>query len=306
MALEYLRKVHRKWCYIKNSAGGYFWQLVIKINPELHANYEMKRQNQKLIRKVNLKDPVYFNEKMLWLKYYSYNHDPLVAQCYNKYTVRSYIESKGLSNILNDLYGVWDNIEDIDWNTLPDEFVMKVSNGYSGHVFKRNNKEFNIEKAKEQLRNTLKKSSYYFKRSGDLFAYGTKQKIICERLLHSNQGYVAPEDYKFYCFNGEPKYIEIMKDRNGGKNYKYQELFMNIDLSDASEFEGEASPGTMEAPKCYREMVEIAKILSQDFPFVRVDLYVENDKPIFGELTFTPYHAQTERSLIYFGELLKF
>lgn len=265
----------------------------------------MKRQNQKLIRKVNLKDPVYFNEKMLWLKYYRYNYDSLVAQCYNKYTVRSYIESKGLSNILNDLYGVWDTIEDIDWNTLPDEFVMKVFNAYSGYVFKRNNEEFSIEKAKEQLRSTLKKSAYYFKRSGDLFTYGTKQKIICERLLHSNHGYTAPEDYKFYCFNGEPKFIEVLKDRNGCNDYKYQELFMNIDLTDASEFEGEASPEIVEAPKCYNEMVEIAKILSQDFPFVRVDLYVENDKPIFGELTFTPYHAQTERSLIYLGKLLE-
>lgn len=79
MIIENLRELHRKWCYIKNSAEGYFWQLIIKINPELHANYEMKRQNQKLIRKVNLKDPVYFNEKMLWLKYYRYNHDSLVA-----------------------------------------------------------------------------------------------------------------------------------------------------------------------------------------------------------------------------------
>ena len=171
--------------------------------------------------------------------------------------------------------------------------------------FKRNNEEFSIEKAKEQLRSTLKKSAYYFKRSGDLFTYGTKQKIICERLLHSNHGYTAHEDYKFYCFNGEPKFIEVLKDRNGCNDYKYQELFMNIDLTDASEFEGEASPEIVEAPKCYNEMVEIAKILSQDFPFVRVDLYVENDKPIFGELTFTPYHAQTERSLIYLGEFLE-
>lgn len=282
-----------------------YWGRIIEKNPQHHAAHEYKRQKQLMLRPVNIENPIYFSEKMLWLKYNLYNKSSLVAQCYNKYEVRNYIKSKGLECILNELYGAWDNIEDIPWEHLPDEFVMKISNGYAGHVFKRKNILFNIEKAKKTLKNTMNKYSYYYKITGDLFVGGTKQKIICERLLHSNYGYTAPEDYKFYCFNGIPRYVEFLSNRHGSSDYSYKEVFVDIELNDRHDLEAEATPGTFTAPNCYQEMLRIAKILSEDFPFVRVDLYVENDKPIFGELTFTPTHFQTEISEIELGKMLK-
>ncbi len=298
--LEIARSIKRGY----GRLSAQYWKREIIKNPEKHAKHEMKRQKQVLKRSVNLKEPKYFNEKMLWLKYYLYNDSPLVAQCYNKYEVRKYINSKGLGNILNELYGVWDNTSEIKWEELPEEYIMKISNGYAGHVFKRKGGEFDPIEAKNKLDSTRRKYGYFYYITGDLFAGKTKQKIICEKLLHSDYGYAAPEDYKFHCFNGKPMFLETMKDRNYTKEYAYKELFLDLNLNDRYDLEGEASPGKFDPPKCFDQMIEIAKILSEDFPYVRVDMYVENNKPIFGELTFTPYFNQTENSLTELGDLL--
>ncbi|MBR2604646.1 MAG: hypothetical protein IKE11_03015 [Clostridia bacterium] len=288
----------------KNYLCAVYWGSVLNRKPEKHAKHEVKREKQVLVRPFNISQPKYFGEKLLWLKYYVYNNSGLIAQCYNKYEVREYIKSKGLAHILNDLYGVWDDVEEINWEKLPDEYVMKVSNGYAGHVFKRKEEVFDVEKAKKTLKETKRKYSYYYKITGDLFVAKTKQHIICERLLESSLGYLSPEDYKFYCFNGEPLFVEFMANRSGSKDYNYKEVFVDINLQDRHELEGEAHEGSFEAPSCYGEMIQIARILSQDFPFVRVDLYAEKGKVIFGELTFTPTHVQTIESQIQLGELL--
>ena len=193
-------------------------------------------------------------------------------------------------------------MDDIEWDCLPYEYVMKVSNGYAGHVFKRNGEPFDISNAKKTIKQTRNKYTYFYSLTGDMFVGKTNQYIICERLLHSNLGYVSPEDYKFYCFNGEPKFIEFMCNREGGSIYN--EVFVDMELNDRHDLEGEAAEGTFVPPACMREMIYIAKKLSADFPFVRVDLYVENERPIFGELTFTPFHKQTEQSEIELGNLL--
>ncbi len=289
--------------------SGYYWLKVLEHDTLKHANHEAKRQKFKLLRPLNIDEPIYFSEKLFWLKYNVYNKSPLIAQCYNKFEVRKYVEKKGLGHILNELYGCWDSINDIPWESLPEEYVMKVTNGYAGHVFKMKGQVFNEKEAAALLLKTKKRMRYLYKISGDLFVAETEQKIICERLLHSNLGYTAPEDYKIYCFNGKPLYVEFMKNRfgdkvNGGTQSEYDEVFVDMNLNDRHELEGEAYPGTFEPPSCYQEMIEIAKILSEDFPFVRVDLYVENEQPIFGELTFTPFHAQTKQSEIELGEAL--
>lgn len=120
---------------------------------------------------------------MLWLKYHLYNKSDIVAMCYNKYMVREYVENKGLAHILNKLYFVSERIEDIPWSGLPEECVIKLSNGYYGHVFKRKDAPFDIEKAKKILRNTKRRCSFAFRISGDLFVYGTKPVYVCEKLI---------------------------------------------------------------------------------------------------------------------------
>ena len=299
---EIVKVLGRKIFNIRDRILAMYWGSVVRKNPQRHAVREVKRQKQILLRPVNIECPKYFSEKMLWLKYNLYNESPLIAQCYNKYEVRKYIRSKGLGYILNELYGVWDSIEEIEWDKLPNEYVMKVSNGYAGHVFKRSGESFSVKNAQKVLKKTKSKYNYYYNLTGDIFVGETKQYIICEKLIQSDLGYTSPEDYKFYCFNGKPLYLEFMFDREEGS--KYNELFMDIEFSDRHDLEGESGIGDFKPPVCMPEMLAIAKKLSEDFPFVRVDLYVADNKPIFGELTFTPFHKQTEQSEVEMGDML--
>lgn len=310
MIKEILKKsfIYDPLVFCKNMMYGFFYEFSAKYFPIVNARAEMIRQKQnQLIRPVNLKYPQYFNEKMLWLKYYLYNKSKIVAQCYNKYLVREYVTQKGLSHILNQLFFTSPSIEDIPWENLPEECVIKLSNGYYGHVFKRKEQNFNIDTAKKTLEKTKVRCKYAFRVSGDLFAYGTTPVFICERFIHPSNGKKLPDDYKFHCFNGEPKFLEYISNRDyANKDEFFKSNFIDIDkMIDRYDLEGEASPtDDIFLPRSFTEMVSYARILSEDFPYVRVDFYEENDKPIFGELTFTPYHKQTKSSLSELGEML--
>lgn len=300
--------IKSKLVYIYNLLRGFYWMNIVKYIPQVHAEYEMKRQHQsKLLRKVNIKEPFYFQEKMLWLKYFLYNNSPIVAKCYNKYLVREYVESKGLSNILNKLYFKADNINTIPWDNLPEECVIKLSNGYAGHVFKRKGETFSVKKAIKILSATKKRSNYGGKVSGDLFADKTKAVYICEKLIKADTPDALPSDYKIHCFNGQPMFLEYIHDRDyNNKNKFYKGAFIDINKNiDRYDLEGECSPiSDIKYPVSFDLMIKYAKILSQDFPYVRVDFYEEDGKPIFGELTFTPYHSQTSSSQLELGDLI--
>lgn len=287
---------------------GFYWQFIVKFFPQIHASYEMKRQHQvNLIRRPNIKQPLYFNEKMLWLKYYLYNDSPIVAMCFNKYLVREYVKSKGLQSILNTLYFEADTINDIPWDNLPEECVIKYSNGYAGHVFKRKNKPFNKIESIELLEETKRRRLYGGKVSGDLFADRTKGVYVCEKFIMADHPDTLPSDYKIHCFHGKPMFLEYIHDRDySNKNKFYSSAFIDIiNMKDRYDLEGESSPITdIELPQSFDLMQEYAQILSQDFPYVRVDFYEEAGKPIFGELTFTPYHSQTKTSLEELGRLI--
>lgn len=297
-----IRKCKSSFIYHKvNSVIGDYCEKILQENPQKHARIEMRREKQHLLRHVDIENPIYFNEKLLWLKYNYYNHSKLAAISFNKYEVRKYVEKKGLSYILNDLIGVWDSVDDIPWDSLPDEYVIKVSNGCAGHVFKRKNEYFSLKDAKKTLNNTIKRSSYCFKQSGALYCYGTKQVLICEKLLHSGNDSVAPADYKFHCFNGKPVFLEYMEDR---VIHKFSSTIVDMDLKDRHELDGYAKSGKVDIPECFEDMKKIAAILSQDFPYARIDLYAIENKPIFGEITLDPYHCQTPESLREMGDLI--
>lgn len=306
--INLLRSIYRYYTYLISLVKGYYWSFMASHMPIWNARSEMKRQKQlNLIRPVNLQNPIYFQEKMLWLKYYLYNKSPIVAQCYNKFEVRKFVEKKGLAKILNKLYFYSDSINDIPWQNLPEECVIKLSNGYYGHVFKKKNEKFDIEAAKELLRQTERRCKYAFRISGDLFAYKTRPVYICEKLLHSSDGGGLPEDYKIHCFNGHPTFLEYIHDRDySNKNKFFSSSFIDIrNNTDRYDLEGEASPyDKIVYPKSFDRMLEYASILSKDFPYVRVDFYEDCGNPVFGELTFTPYHCQTRTSQRELGDLL--
>ncbi len=264
--------------------------------PQLHVNYLRKRSTlcgygvYPRTKEMNLKKPQLFDDKLLWLKYFRYNSSDLVAQCYDKYLVRDYVKSCGLNYILNEIYGVWENVNDIEWSALPEEYVLKKTNGYGEHVFKYAGQPINQEKVIQELKASERERNKIFRATGDLFAVKNKQMYVCEKMLHSETGFIKPEDYKFYCFNGEPKYLLYIWNRQQSSYYK--ETFKDVTLADRSELFFGAENVEIDRPSCYDEMLEICRKLSKPFPFVRVDLYVQDGRPIFGELTFTPAGSQ--------------
>jgi len=234
-------------------------------------------------KKLDLKNPKTFNEKLQWLKLHDRN--PLYIQLVDKYEVRKYIEKVLGSEYLIPLLGVYNNFEEIDFDALPNEFVLKPTHT-SGDIFIcRDKSKIDFVKLKKEVNRWLKREYYWLHRE---WPYkNIKPRIICEPLIKTNDD-TLPNDYKFHCFHGEPDNVMVCMERESGEpkfyffDSKWNLLRYNIS--------GINAPHDFTLPKPERidEMFSIAKRLSEGFPFVRVDLYYENDKIYFGELTFYP------------------
>lgn len=220
------------------------------------------------------------------MQWYKVNyHDPLLTQCADKYEVREYIKSKGLNNILVDLYAVYENPNQIKLDELPERFVIKTTNGSGTNILCRDKSTLSLEQIKSDLAVWLKRDNYAVGRE---WSYkGITPKIIIEEYLEDNDNkFDGINDYKFLCFNGKPKYVVLDVDRHIGHKRNIYDIDWNyIDVSTDHENFGDV----VKRPEGYEEMVKVAKVLSQDFPFVRVDLYYTNKKVYFGELTFYPW-----------------
>lgn len=233
-------------------------------------------------RKLNLAKPVRFTEKLQWYKLYY--RDPLMAQCADKYAVREYIKSKNLDYILNEIYGVYDNAELIDFDKLPNEFVLKKTNGGGG-----NDVIICHDKSKLDVGKILKKMKAWteIKSNGggrEWVYYSKKPRIIAEKLILNDDNDLL--DYKFFCFNGKPYYLYVINGRKLGQEIKLG--IFDMHFNQLPYFRGDENRLENFAikPKAFEEMIEISKILSKDFPHVRVDLYNIDGDIIFGELTF--------------------
>ena len=246
------------------------------LNTKLRYKYIFKKP-------INLKQPVTFNEKLLWLKLKKYNKDPLVIQCADKYRVREYVKSCGCENILVDLIGVWDSAENINWNELPDKFVLKWNFGAGMNIICKDKNLLDTKKTISQM-NRWKNIKCWLSHSEMHYKYMPK-KIICEEFLEDKKFSVIP-DFKVYCFHGEPLAILVMHNRGNGKMLTefFDIKWRRLDNSDKYDSPTETS----DKPSCLDEMLNASKKLSSPFPFVRCDFYIVNDKLYFGELTFTP------------------
>lgn len=242
----------------------------------------------KLKRKLNLKDPKRYTEKIQWYKLYYRN--PVMMECVDKYGVRRYIEKKGLGNILNQLYQVVDRPEEINFDQLPDKFVIKTTNGSGTNILVKEKKTLNIAETKKKLNDFLNMAEAS---AGREWAYGgSSKKIIVEELLEDNSNKdKGISDYKFLCFNGKPVYVVYDKDRFSDHKRNFYDVnwnYVKVD-SDCPCFED-----SVKKPENYEKMVEIASVLSRDFPAVRVDLYNIEGKIYFGELTFYPWSGYVQ------------
>ncbi len=241
-------------------------------------------------RKLNLDNPQDLNEKILWLSLFS--DTSLWTRCADKYAVRGYVEEKGLGDILVKLYGKWDKVEDIDWNSLPKSFVMKTNNGAGTVLVVTNKDDLDLAKTTEMLSSWLAKD---ITSSTTEFHYrNIKPCIIAEELLELTEEDRAIStsiiDYKIWCFNGKPDSVLVCSNRRKGGgcalsvfdlewNYRPEAAIFNNDHFEA--------PHLIPRPEHLKDMLDVATRLSADFPEVRVDLYHINGKIYFGELTFT-------------------
>ena len=259
--------------------GKKFFEIISKINPKLSCRLLFFIRTHKSL---NLRNPKSFNEKTTWLKMYKYKDNDLVIMCSDKYEVRKYIEKKGQNSILNELYGVYDNFDEIKFDELPDKFVIKCTHGCAYNIICDNKSNFDISSARRKINKWLKEKYGYA--TTELHYTRIKPRIIIEKYLCDNKGNM-PVDYKFYCFNGKVECVLVCSEREKKLRLSYYDLnWKRINY----ETEKWSSKVNVKKPKNMGEMINIAQILSKEFPFVRVDLYNDNGCIIFGELTFTP------------------
>lgn len=231
-------------------------------------------------KKLNLKEPKTFNEKLMWLKLYDNNE--LVVKCADKYEVREYVEALGYKSLLPKLYGSYEQVEDIEWSKFPKKFAIKCTHGCGFNIICDDKSKLNINEANKKLKKWLK-TRYVFEALESQYDKMIP-RIICEEYIETKDG-LLPNDYKIYCFNGKPKLTLVCTERAKEVKMKFMDLNWNeMDIGNP-DFLSEQHPNK---PECYDEMLSIAKRLSQPFPFVRVDFYDLNGKPILGEMTFTP------------------
>lgn len=234
-----------------------------------------------LRKKLNLKNPQTFNDKMQWLKLNYYPFNDTVVKCADKYAVREYIEKKGFSNLLVPLVGCWEDAREIEWNKLPDKFVLKCNHGCAYNILCGDKKNFDKNKAINQLNKWLKEDFGAF----NIEKHYSKIKprmITCEEYLGD-----CITDYKFFCFNGEPKFMyvsnDLVHDRQAQIGFFYLDgNKMPLKREDYTDIE------SIELPDFFDSMLEVAKELCKEFPFVRVDFFLANERYYFAELTFTP------------------
>jgi len=229
----------------------------------------------------DLKDPKTLTEKMQYLKLHDYWKNPVVGQCADKYAVREYVAQKGCQEILNELYAVYSSVEEIDWEGLPNKFVLKCNHGCGWNIICRDKSKLDIEDAKKKLRKWMKES--YGLTSVEYNYEGIERKIICEKLIETEDGR-PPWDYKIFCSYGEPKLLYIVSDREKGHT-KSDFFTPDGEWIDARSGYPNVGP-TLKRPGRLGDIFNYARRLSEDFPLVRVDFYYESDQIIFGELTF--------------------
>ena len=234
-------------------------------------------------KRINLKEPKTYNEKLQWMKLYDRN--PLYTQLVDKFEVRSFIENRIGKDYLIPCYGVWNRFDDIDFATLPNQFVIKCTHDSGSVLICRDKSKFDVNAARKHFEKCLKHNSFI---SGREWAYkNVKPRIIVEQFM-VDDSMVGLKDYKFFCFDGYVKALFIATDRGvPGKKVKFDffdENFNHLPFKHGHENADILPP----KPEHFEEMKAIAEKLSKGLRHVRVDLYNVNGKVYFGEMTF--YH----------------
>ncbi len=275
----------------------YFLEKPSRIIPMLGANgflnwlsdetYLQLQAKQAFGRKLNLEQPQTFSEKLNWLKIH--DRKDHYTQLVDKYAVRQYIAEKlGEQYLIPLAGGPWNTIDEIKLDELPEQFVLKTTHDSGGVAICRNKASFDFESAKKYLAKRLKRNYFYASRE---WPYkNMKPRIFAEQYLEDEK-FGELRDYKFYCFGGNPKLLLLVTDR-AEKDIPTKYTFFDKQFNKLPFGKtGPIDTREFELPEKFEEMKEIAALLSEGFPFIRVDLYEVNGNIYFGELTFYPSAA---------------
>lgn len=237
---------------------------------------------QKMGRRLDLKNPASYCEKLQWMKLY--DRKPIYTIMVDKYACKKYVAKLIGEDYIIPTYGVWRKFEDIPFETLPDQFVLKCTHDSGGLVICKEKASLDKEWARSKIEKSLK-TNYYL--HGREWPYkDVPRRIIAEEYMVDESG-TELKDYKFFCFNGVPKFVLVVSGREGfTKRYIYDMEWKRIPV--ALHGDKEPSPGEIAKPCNFSEMKELAKKLSEGMAHLRVDFYAINGKTFFGELTF--YH----------------
>lgn len=256
--------------------------------------------------RLNLRNPKTFSEKIQWLKLY--NRRPEYTKMVDKYAVKEYVSKLIGEEYVIPILGVWDKPEDIEWDKLPNQFVLKTTHGggSEGVVICKNKETFDRQKAINQLH--LSYDVDIYKQLREWPYKNVLRRIIAEQYINP-----APEandlpDYKFFCFNGEPKFCQVISGRNTTESID----FFDLDWNHQPFHEPRKFPHAIIQPSCppyFSQMIGLARQLAVGKPFSRIDFYDVNGRVLFGEITFFPTSGMggfDDKAWDYkFGELIK-
>lgn len=259
-----------------NSIGDRLYNMLLKVSQwfpddvlyiKLFYRFGMKQ-------KLNLDNPTTYTSKIQWLKIH--NTDPLFSMLVDKYAVKKYIKSKIGEQYVIPLLGVWNSYEEIDFNSLPDKFVLKTNHDSGTVIVCPKKNKLNHDSARKKLNKAL--SINYFYKSREYPYKNIKPRIIAEKYIHDSEQ-LELTDYKFFCFDGEPHYLMIASNNGVERYVNYFDMqFQQLHLSTGFP----ANPHNSKQPDNFDRMVEIARLLSKNIIHVRIDLYNIMGKALRG------------------------
>ena len=235
----------------------------------------------KLGRKLDLKNPKAYTEKLQWLKIH--DHNPLYTTLVDKYAVKDYVSQKIGKQYVFPCYGVWNSFDEIDFSKLPNKFVLKCTHDSGGIVICKDLQTFDKDAARKVIEKALKLDFWEWSRE---WAYkDVPHRVLAEEYMVDESGEEL-KDYKIFCFNGEPRFIEVDFDRYVDHHRNIYDLNWNL-LDCEIRYKSDRNR-VIPCPQNLNEMLGIARTLSAGFPHVRIDLYNISGRAYFGEFTF--YH----------------
>jgi hypothetical protein len=253
-----------------------------KTNKLSDEDFIQMKYVQKFGKKADLKNPLLFTEKIQWLKLNDKND--LYTKCADKYSVREYVKEKIGSQYLIPLVFKTENYKDINEDKLPNyPVIIKTTHDSGGTFIIQNKKEFDFKILQNKLKKLLSKNFYYLNREWEY--KNIKPRIVVEKFLEDDSKNKQLNDYKIYCFHGKPMFIQTIFDRG----IETKEDWHDTNWNPLDSYYFTSNKKYLKKPILLNEMLNIAEVLSQDFPYVRVDLYISNSQIYFGELTFRPY-----------------